>query len=59
MRTSEGEWTVSGDTATLVEKKFEGNANAGGDQQRDMKGTLTGNVLKLNDLEFKRKNQAA
>ncbi len=47
---------ISGDSVTLVEKSFEGNVNAGGDQQRDMKGTLTGSVLKLNALEFQRED---
>ena len=56
VRTSEGEWTLSGDSVTLVEKSYEGNVNAGGDQQRDMKGTLTGSVLKLNALEFQRED---
>lgn len=56
VRTSEGAWTLSGDSVTLVEKSFEGNKNAGGDQQRDMTGTLTGSVLKLNALEFQRED---
>ncbi len=56
-RTSAGVWTISGNTVTLVEKQFEGNTNAGGDKQRDLKGMLVGSVLKLNDLEFKRQEK--
>ena len=56
VRTSKGEWTVAGNTLSLIEKTFEGNTNAGGQQQRDMNGTLTGSVLKLNDLEFTREH---
>ena len=55
VRTSDGVWTATGNSVSLTEKTFEGNTSAGGQQQRDMKGTLTGSVLKLNDLEFARK----
>ena len=56
VRTSEGEWTVAGNTVSIIEKTFEGNTDAGGKQQRDMSGTLTRGVLKLNDLEFARED---
>lgn len=56
VRTSEGVWTAIGNSVSLTEKTFDGNTSAGGQQKRDMKGTLTGSVLKLNDLEFTRKN---